>query len=247
MKAAEKQKMEFEKVSLGKGLFYWTWRDIHFMPYGWLDKNDLKTLPKPFFLDEINPDCKIGFESYETGAVTNIIALPKSFEELNLDSGLRKDLRRIEKKNSDAEIRLNEKNALEKSRHWFLELWKEEKKDFERRMHLWKEKAYTLSLYSGSELLGVHIAIENPEKATIYYLGCWWNRKHSNRSVPIFLLKKDIERAIRKGMKHYDLGIGDESYKKKWGVVEKRTKYYAVLTRDLAKELGVKEFIEIKK
>lgn len=237
--------MEFEKVFLGKGLFYWTWKDIHFMPYGWLDEKDLKTLPKPFFMQEINPKCKIGFESEEEDSVTNIIRLPKSFEELKLDPGLRKDLRRIEKKNSDAEIRLNEENALEKSKHWFLELWKEERKDFERRLFLWKKKAYTLSLYSGSELLGVHIAMEDLEKCTTYYLGCWWNRKHQNRSVPTFLLKKDIERAIEKGLKYYDLGIGDESYKKKWGVVEKRTKYYAVLTRGLAKRLGAKEFVEI--
>jgi large subunit ribosomal protein L27 len=29
--------------------------------------------------------------------------------------------------------------------------------------------------------------------------------------------KKDIERAIKGGMRYYDLEVGDESYKKRWG------------------------------
>ena len=85
------------------------------------------------------------------------------------------------------------------------------------------------------------------EKDCIYYFGCWWNRKYKNRCVPIFLLKKDIEDAIKRGVKYYDLEIGDESYKKKWGVIEKPTKYYAVLSKELAYYLGVDEYIKIKK
>ncbi|MBU1939147.1 GNAT family N-acetyltransferase, partial [Candidatus Micrarchaeota archaeon] len=210
--------MELDKIFIGKGAFFWTWRDLPFMPYAWLEKKDLETLPRPFFLEEIDPKCRIGFESEGDEAATNIIKLPKSFERLNLKPDLRKDLRRIEKKNADTRIVFNEENALEKSRHWFLELWGEEKGDFERRLFLWKEKAYTLSLYCGEELLGVHIAME--EKGSIYYLGCWWNRKHKNRSVPTYLLKKDIERAIQNGKKYYDLEVGNENYKKNWGVIE---------------------------
>ncbi len=236
--------MEFEKVFIGNGVFFWTWRNLPFMPYGWLGKKDLETLPKPFFLEEIDPKCKIGFESEGEEATTNIIKLPRHFEQLNLKPDLKKDLRRVEKKNTDTSIVFNEENALEKSKHWFLKLWGEEKGDFERRLSLWKERAYTLSLYCGGELLGVHIAME--EKDIVYYLGCWWNRKHKNRSVPTYLLKKDIERAIQGGKKYYDLEIGDERYKKKWGVIEKQTKYYAVMTKSMAKMLGIKKFIEMK-
>ena len=139
---------------------------------------------------------------------------------------------------------MNEKDALEKSRKWFLELWKESKKDFDRRLKLWKEKCYTISAYLERELIAVHIAME--EKDCVYYFGCWWNRKYKNRSVPIFLLKKDIEDAIRRKVKYYDLEIGDESYKKKWRVIEKPTKYYTVLTKKMADYLGVEEYIKIK-
>ncbi len=238
--------MEFEKVFLRDSttLFYWTWRDWAFMPYGWLEEKDLKNLPLPFYLYEIHPDCRIGFESEEPDEVTNIIALGKNFDELKIDPDLKKDLRRIDRKNIATEIQFNELNALEKSKQWFLELWNEEPKDFSRRLELWKKKAYTLSAYYEGKLLGTHIAME--ENDTVHYLGCWWNRDFKNFSIPTFLLKKDVEIAIRNGKKFYDLGIGDEPYKKQWGVIERKTKYYAVLTKEIAEKLKVKHFTEIK-
>lgn len=237
--------MEFVKVPIkGTKWFYWTWRDLPFLPYAWLDKDDLKNLPTPFLLTEIHPDCHIGFEAKDKSEYTNIIKLPKNFDELKLDNDLRKDLRRVEKKNTDLKLVYNEKDALEKSKKWFLELWKEPKKDFQRRLELWKQKCYTISAYIGKELIAVHIAMK--EGNTVYYFGCWWNRKYKNKSVPTFLLKKDIEKAIKNGMKYYDLEIGDESYKKQWGVIEKPTKYYAIVTDRIAKELGLKKFIELK-
>jgi len=236
--------MEFVKEYIpGTKLFYWTLRDIWFVPYAWLDKKDLKNLPKPFYVSEIHPDCTIGFVSNDKSSYTNIIEVPKSFDELKIDKDLRKDLRRVEKKNSDLKIVYNEEGALDKSKKWFLELWKENKKDFKRRLELWKRKCYTLSAYLKKELIAVHIAMQ--ERDTIYYFGCWWNRKYKNRSVPTFLLKNDIERAIKKGMRYYDLEVGDEPYKKKWGVIEKPTKYYAILTKEMAGHLGIEKYVRI--
>ena len=207
--------MEFEKIKINEKENYWTLKDIDFILYAWLDEKDLKDLPKPFFLSDIHPDCPIGFKSKDRKNLTNIIKLPDSFEEIKMDKDLRKDLRRVDKKNFDLRIVLNEKDAMEKSKKWFLELWKEDKKDFERRLKIWKEKCYTISAYLEKELIAVHIAMK--EDGTIYYFGCWWNRKYKDRSIPTFLLKKDIKDAIKKKMKYYDLERGDESYKKKWG------------------------------
>lgn len=237
--------MEFEKIKIDKKLFYWTWRDLPFLPYAWLEEKDLKSLPTPFLLNEIHPDCYIGFETEEKEDFTNIIKLTDSFDKLNLDKNLRKDLKRIEKKNADVKIIYNEKDALDKSKKWFLELWKEDKKYFQRRLKLWKEKCYTISAYLDGELIAVHIAMK--EKNTIFYFGCWWNRKYSSLSVPTFLLKKDIEKAINDKIKYYDLEIGDEPYKKKWGVIEKPTKYYAILTKELADNLGIKNYVKIER
>ncbi len=228
--------MEFVKVFVDKKNFYWTWRDLPFLPYAWLDEKDLKKLPTPFYLPEIHPDCPIGTPTKNKDEYTNIIELSKNFDELKLDNDLRKDLRRIEKKNNDLNLIFNEKDALKKSKKWFLELWKEDTKDFKRRMEIWEKKCYTISAYLGKELIAVHIAMK--ENDTVYYFGCWWNRKYSNRSVPIFLLKTDIENAIKKKMKYYDLEIGNEDYKKKWGVVEKPTKCYAILTDDLTEKIS---------
>lgn len=237
--------MEFEKVNIKKiKEYYWTWRDIHFLPYAWLNEKDLKNLPKPFFLSDIHPDCPIGFVSKDKEDLTNIIELPDSFEKIKMDKDLKKDLRRVEKKNSDLKVVYNEKDTMEKSKRWFLELWKESKKDFNRRLKIWKEKCYTLSAYIEKELIAVHIAMQ--EGKTIYYFGCWWNRKYSDRSVPTFLLKKDIENAIKKKIKYYDLERGNESYKKKWGVIEKPVKYYAILNKKLADYLEVDEYIKMK-
>lgn len=235
--------MEFEKIIINKKLFYYTWRDLPYLPYSWLEEKDLKNLPKPFFLSEIHPDCPIGFISKEKDELTNIIDLPDSFDKLKIDNDLRKDLKRIKKKNADVKLIYNDKDAFDKSKKWFLELWKENKKDFQRRMELWKERCYTISAYLGKELIAVHIAMR--EKDTIFYLGCWWNREYKPLSTPIFLLKKDIENAIADGVKYYDLEIGDQSYKKEWGVIEKPTKYYAILTKELAKYLEVDEYIKM--
>ncbi len=229
--------MEFSKVNSSKGNSYWTWKDYPFLPYSCLENINLKELPKPFLLEDIHPNCTVGFESDEKDKVTNVIDLTN----MKLNSDLKKDLRRIEKKNEDVKVVFNEKDALEKSKGWFLELWKENKRDFNRRMKIWKEKCCTISAYVGDELIAVHIAMEDGD--TIYYFGCWWNRIHKNRSIPTFLLKKDIEGAIERKKKFYDLGIGDESYKKKWGVIERPTKYFAVMPKKLADDLKIKEFI----
>ncbi len=213
------------------------------MPYGSLFREDLPGLPKPFVLRDLPPDNEIGFVTKDREAFTNIIELPDSFGALGMDPDLRKDLRRIERKNEGTKLVEDEKDSLDRSKHWFRELWHEEHGEFERRLKLWKEKAYTVSAYRGEELLGVHIAME--ESNAIYYLGCWWNREHKNLSVPTFLLKRDIERAIAKGLKTYDLGIGQESYKKQWGVVQKPTKYYAEITPEMAEVFKMGEFVEI--
>jgi len=237
--------MEFEKVKINRKLFYYTWKDLPFLPYAWLEEKDLKTLPTPFLLTKIHPDCSIGFESKENDELTNIIELKDSFDKLQIDNDLRKDLKRVEKKNADVKIIYYEKDALDKSKKWFLELWKEDKKNFQRRLKLWKEKCYTISAYIGEELIAVHIA--KKEKDTVFYLGCWWNRKYKSLSTPTFLLKKDIEKAIENGMKYYDLEIGDQPYKKKWGVIEKPTKYYAILTKELADYLEIEKYIGMEK
>jgi len=235
--------MEFVKEKIGTKMYYWTLKDVWFIPYAWLDKKDLKRLPKPFFVTDIHPNCHVGFKSKEKESYTNIIELPDSFDKLKIDKDLRKDLRRIEKKNADLKLVWNEKNALEKSSKWFLKLWEESKKEFKRRLALWKQGCYTISAYLGNELIAVHIAMQ--EKDVVYYYGCWWNRKYKNMSIPTFLLKKDIERAINEGIKYYDLEVGAEEYKKKWGVIEKPARYYAILTKELAQRLGVKRYIKI--
>ena len=234
--------MEFEKIFVEPDIFYWTWRDVDFLPYAWLEERDLKKLPLPFYLDDIHPDSPVGFPCEGEESKTNEIILPRSFEELHLTQDLRKDLRRVEKKNSSTRIVSNEKNALEKAAKWFLELWKEESADFKRRMLLWKD-AFTLSAYSEEKLLGVHISL--PAQNGLYYLGCWWDRSNKNLSIPTFLLKKDVERAISLNLSFYDLGVGSEPYKKQWGVVERQAKYYAVMQKPLAQKLGLKRFVDI--
>ncbi len=237
--------MEFEKVMIkGTPWFYWTWRDLPFLPYACLEGIDLNKLPKPFFLTEIHPDCTVGFETKDSGGHTNVIELPDSFDKLKMDSSLRKDLRRIEKKNAGVRIVANEHSALNKSKKWFLELWKESPADFKRRLSLWKRKCYTLSAYLDGELIAVHIAMQ--ENSTVYYFGCWWNRKYSSMSVPTFLLKKDIEAAISRKLKYYDLEVGEEAYKKKWGAIHKPTKYYAVVTKEIAAKLGIDRYVEMR-
>jgi hypothetical protein len=237
-------KMEFQKIKLKGGGFYWIWKDSDYLPYAWFDKKDLKTLPAPFLVTSIHPDCSIGFESEEKDELTNIIELPDSFEKLKLDNDLRKDLKRVEKKNEEMRLVYNEKDALDKSKQWFLEQFKEIKVEFKRRLELWKEKCYTLSAYLGEELIAVHIAMK--EEDTIFYCGCWWNREYKSLSTPTFLLKKDIEKAIGDRMKYYDLGIGDEPYKKKWGVIEKPTKYYAILTEKMAESWKIKNYVKME-
>ena len=241
--AREGVTMEFMKIAIDGKQFYWTLRDTPFVPYEWLEEKDLKHLPMPFILFDIHPDCPLGFESKEEGDRTNIMELPESFDKISMSADMRKDLRRIERKNSDIRIVENESDALDKSGRWFLEIWKESEDEFKRRLELWKQKCYTLSAYLNGELIAVHIALQ--EKDTIHYFGCWWNRAYKSRSVPIFLLKKDIEKAINKKIKYYDLGVGNEAYKKKWGVIEKPTKYYAVVTAGMAKRLGIEHYIEI--
>jgi len=237
--------VEFFKVQIkDSDLYYWVWLDEDYFPYLTPSEKDISDAPKPLLLRDLPPDYFLGFDSTNPDCITNTIPLTNSFESLKINPDLRKDLRRIEKINASTRIIVNEENALEKSAKWFLEQWKEPKEEFERRLEVWKGKVYTLSAYLGNELLGVHIAMKNEN--SIYYLGCWWNRERKNFSIPTFLCKRDIEDAIKNKFLFYDLGVGTEPYKKKWGVIEKPAKYYAELPAIIAEKLELKKYIEMK-
>ncbi len=237
--------MEFLKVQIkDSDLHYWVWLDEDYFPYVKPTEKDIFDAPKPILIRDLPPEYFIGFDTADPESFTNTIPLTNSFESLKIDSDLRKDLRRIDKKNESTRVVINEVDALEKSSKWFLEQWKESNEDFERRIKVWKNKVYTLSAYLGDELLGVHIALK--ENNSVYYLGCWWNRERKDLSVPTFLLKRDIEHAIKNGFSFYDLGVGLEPYKKKWGVIEKPCKYYAEMSANIAEKLELKEFVEMK-
>ena len=236
--------MEFEKIQK-EGFHYWVWTEEDFLPYAWPSEKDIRAAPKPLMLRDLHPDYPMGFEYDDQEEAMNVSGLGKTFEEIRMDNDLRKDLRRVEKKNAETELVQNEKNSLEMSSHWFLEQWKEDEDYFQRRLSAWKKISSTLSAYLKGELIGVHISMK--EKNFVYYLGCWWNRGHKNLSVPTFLLKKDIENAIVGGFKQYDLGVGDEPYKKRWGVAQRPAKYYAEMTPETASKLGVKRFVKNEK
>jgi hypothetical protein len=234
-------KLEFHKITFRPGAYYWAWLDVDYLPYARLEEKDLKALPYPVYIPSIHPDCPIGTPCTGPDTKTNELHLTKTFEELPLHADLRKDLRRVEKKNAQTIIIENEKDALLKSHKWFLEQFAEEEEDFRRRLHVWKN-ARTLSAYTKDELLAVHITL--PTENTVYYLGCWWNRNHKTNSPATYLLKKDIENAIKNGITVYDLGIGSEPYKKQWGVTERNTKYYLNMPKPLEEELVEKQVIE---
>ena len=116
--------MEFQKVEKDE-FSYWVWLDEDYLPYINPTEEDIKNAPKPLLLRDINPNSKIGFETQDPESYSNTITLKNSFEELDIDSDLRKDLKRIEKKNEQIKIIANEPDALEKSKHWFIQQWDE--------------------------------------------------------------------------------------------------------------------------
>ncbi|MBW2972611.1 GNAT family N-acetyltransferase [Candidatus Woesearchaeota archaeon] len=234
---------EFELERCEDGTSYWTLKDIWFTPYGSLTAEEVKDAPVPFYVCELHPDNALGFETGEADEFTNMLLLPGSFEELaaRIDPDLRKDLRRVERKNAEVKIVFNRKEDFDVASRWFLERWSDETTDeFRRRRELWLENCYFISAYLGDELIAFHIAWDLGE--SIYYCGCWWNREYRSMSPAIFLLKNDIERAIKDGKKIYDLGVGDEPYKKDWRPKSIPTKYYAKMTPEQAKELDVDKF-----
>ena len=72
--------------------------------------------------------------------------------------------KRVEKKNEDIKLVYNEKDALDKSKKWFLELWEEDEIDFHRRLEIWKKRCYTISAYLNHELIAVHIGMKEKMK-----------------------------------------------------------------------------------
>lgn len=234
---------EFMLETGGSGPDYWTLKDNWFIPYGRLTAEEAKKVPVPFYVCELHPDNEIGFVAEDADEFTNLLELPGSFAELaaRISPNLRKDLRRVEKKNAGVKVIFNRKSDFDAASKWFLELWPDETpEEFRRRRELWLEKCYFLSAYLEDELIAFHIAWDLGD--SVYYCGCWWNRKYRNMSPAIFLLKHDIERAISAGKRVYDLGAGDEPYKKAWLPKSVPTKYYAKMTPEQAKELDVEKF-----
>ncbi len=228
-------RFEFRRVRLDRTHGYWGFRDDWFVPYVWLEERDIPRLPLPFVTFSLHYDCPVGRILDDPEMRTNIIPLPESPDALALSSDFRKDLRRIAKLNADLAFREDVPEDLTLAAGWFAQQFRESKRDLGRRLSLYLAQArWTAALIAGKPA-AVHIAAE--DAGTVYYLGCWWDRSFRQRSIPTFLLHRDILRAVGRGKRFYDLGIGDEPYKKKWPVVEKRTKYYARVDDETRKAL----------
>lgn len=230
--------LEFMKVRIGLKGYYWTHKYTWLFPYVWLNEEDVPKLPAPFAVFGIHYDCPVGRPGPDDEAITNIIVLPEKREELVLKPDLRKDLKRIGKLNQDVTFRENNYEDLECASAWFVAQFKESKRDLGTRLLIYKREARWTAAFAGDELIAVHIMMDDDDGTAVHYLGCWWNREHRHRCAPTFLLHQDILRAIDKARKFYDLGIGDEPYKKKWPVIEKMTKYYARVDEGTMRALG---------
>ena len=229
--------LRFRKVRLTRDVSYWTHRDVWYLPYIWLEERDVGQLPLPFVSFSVHCDSPVGTVCDDEDAKTNIIALPPRQEELALDSDLRKDLKRIAKLNADVTFREGRPGDLEAASAWFVAQFKESKRDMRQRMDLYLKEARWTAAFVGEELLGVHLTMEDGEQ--VYYLGCWWNREHKRRCIPTFLLHRDILDTISRGKRSYDLGIGDESYKKQWPIIERQSKLIAVVDEKTRQALGL--------
>jgi hypothetical protein len=226
-------------------LDYWTLSDSWFFPCTRLTAKETLSLPTPFFVYGLPPDNKIGSFTKDLDEFTNKIPLKGSFDELDIDNDLRKDLKRIEKKNLNCRLIFNKKDDLDTASRWFLNLWDDETPEhFARRKELYLKNCNFISLYNGDELIAFHISWDY--KDLIFYCGCWWNRAYKNQCPATFLLKKDIERAISLGKRFYDLGLGDEAYKKRWHPISVPTKYYAKMDKETAAVIHVEVFDEVK-
>ena len=228
---------EFRRVRLDRTHGYWGFKDDWFVPYVWLEERDIPRLPLPFATFSLHYDSPVGRVSADPEMLTNIIPLPDAPGALALQSDLRKDLRRVTRLNSDLTFRENVPENLEAACTWFAEQFHECKRDLGRRLSLYLTQARWTAAHLHGKLVAVHIAAE--DAGSMYYLGCWWDRSYRQRSIPIFLLHRDILAAIGRGKRFYDLGIGNEPYKKKWPVVEKRTKYYARVDDETRKALDL--------
>ncbi len=232
--------LEFMKVRGNAKCAYWTHKYMWYYPYIWLNEEDIPRLPVPFVAFDIHYDCPLGRPGHDSEAITNIIALPEKREGLLLKPDLRKDLKRIARLNQDLIFRENRYEDLERASAWFVARFKESHRMLKRRLEIYGKDARWTAAFAGDDLIAVHIAMDDDDRKTTYYLGCWWNREHKHRCVPTFLLHQDILKAIDFGRRFYDLGIGDEPYKKKWPVVEKMSKCYAWVDADTIRALGLK-------
>jgi hypothetical protein len=223
---------------------YWTLRGQFAEPELRLTKEEAAKVPVPFYVYDLEPDSEVGVFTEDIDEFTNVIPLPDSFDELDIDQDFRKDLRRVEKKNAELRLAQGTKDELVYASKWFLELCPDETEDdFRIRVEDWGRNCRLVSAFLGDELIAVHIAWDKDD--TVHYCGCWWNRAYRNMSPAVFLLKKDIEKAIADGKKFYDLGIGDEKYKQEWRPKHTPTKYYAKMSKEVAEELEIPKFDEV--
>lgn len=232
--------LEFMKVRRNAKCTYWTHKYVWHFPYIWLKEEDIPRLPVPSLLFDIHYDCPVGRLSHNDEAMTNIIVLPEKREGLLLKPDLRKDLKRIAKLNQDLTFRENHYGDLERASAWFVARFKESKRELKGRLEIYKKDARWTAAFAGDDLIAVHIAMDDDSGETVYYMGCWWDKEHKRRCVPTYLLHQDILKAIDNGRKSYDLGIGDEPYKKKWPVIEKMSRYYARVDAETMRALELK-------
>lgn len=246
-------------IDLSDGPSYLAYPLWWLIPYTFPQEADLLPQDVPIWIPDIHPSSPYGVTIPGTEK-SYVIDLPNSFERYveNLPYRHRKSIRQVLRRNADLEVSTGSLEDIRSLWDYYVQridsLNAEDGWDPYSEQELSARKQFyestrmdIIAFRRAGELVAVNISLY--EKDAVYDLACFTKPGPDlrRRSIGVFAVLMNIERAIGKGIGVYDLLTGSSGYKEQFGPRTVDLKHYICADKKFAAAYDIpEEFVVLK-
>ena len=247
------EQYEYSFLQEKEGSPFWTHPLWWLLPQIVISEEEINNAPKPLWISEIDPACEYG-KVMNAAEGKYLIDLPNNFGDYlqQRDYKYRKTFRYILRKNSDLTVTIGGQNDIDSLWDNYCSKLQSLNDKQDCMPYNENEIKYRRELFQGPNIEVLTVSHDNHVIAcnvsswrdgSVYDLAFLGdsNGAYQNRSLGIFLILKNIERAIEKGVATYDLLTKNYGYKHTLGAREVKCKHYIACSRDFAREYAIDE------